>query len=257
MNLLTQRFGNGMSLMLVENRDRRRQFMQRLHDVPNAVHVSVRAKSFGADLKRGYGYRLRNASGIAAVLLVALFLGYPEYEPTVYLQDSPIAVVLLSDIPATTQRARAPSMPRPQVPISVEGQDVPEDVTIESTELDFDHVAVDWDLTIPGPPGGFGMGEGEEEVLEVADIDYKPHPVRIVTPAYPEEARKRRLKGEVMVRLLVEKDGQVSRAEVVRGPKGLQKSALAAALQFRFRPGKHQGRVRKVWMVIPIEFKLN
>lgn len=84
MNLLTQRCGNGLSMMLAENRDRRRQFVQLLHDTPNAARV--RAKSFGADLKRGYGRRLCNASGIAAVLMVALFWAYPEYEPTVYLR---------------------------------------------------------------------------------------------------------------------------------------------------------------------------
>ena len=46
-------------------------------------------------------------------------------------------------------------------------------------------------------------------------------------------------------------------AEVLHGPEVFREAALAAARQFRFRPGRHEGERRKVWMRMPITFKLN
>ena len=176
---------------------------------------------------------------------------YPEHHPTVYLRARPSHIIKVQNIPETSQQMRPPAPPRPSVPLAVEGEEVPDDVTIESTELDLDSVPVD--LRIRGP---VAMGPPSDEVMDGFDIEHKPHPIRIVTPEYPARARKAKEEGTVVVRVLVTKDGQVEKVEVMSGPEAFVAAAVAAARQFRFRPGRHEGVKRKVWMVMPIDFKL-
>jgi len=252
MNLLHLRFGNTLSALLAQARDRQARFHRLLADRPTGVRVRLRSKSPEADLRLGYGLRLRWSSLASAVLLGLLYALYPEHHPTVRMGASPARVMHLQQIPETRQTARTPAAPRPVVPLAVEGDEVPDDVTIESTELDLDSMPVDvWNL---GPPGA--VGPPSDDPMDVSEIDFKPHPVRIVTPEYPREARRRKLEGKVVLRVLVGKDGAVEEVEVLNGPAVFREAARAAARQFRFRPGKHEGHRRKVWMIMPIEFKL-
>ena len=188
------------------------------------------------------------ASLLSAVLLIAIAWLYPEYHPTVRTARAPTQI-FRPNIPETSQQKRPPSPPRPQVPLAVEGEEVPEDITIESTELDLDNIAIP-DLA------GIQGADYSDEPIDYIDIDYKPHPNRIVTPEYPSEAKRKRLEGKVTVKVLVDKQGKVEDVQFVHGPEIFRKAAMAAARQFRFRPGKHKGERRKVWMFMPIEFSL-
>jgi len=246
MNIVQVRFGNTLSYLLYNARLRERQFQRLLIDRPTGVKITVRDKNPEVDLKSTYWATNQRASGIAIVFLLLVYLIYPEYHPTVIMGKRK-PYIEVPNIPQTTQTKRPPPPPRPQVPLAVAGDEVPEDVTIESTELDFDqefHIAA------------AEIGPISDEPLDYTEIDYKPHPIRIVTPEYPTEARKKRLEGRVMVRALVDKKGNVERVEVLHGPEIFRKAAEAAAQQFRFRPGKHEGERRKVWMLMPIEFSL-
>ena len=252
MSLLYIRFGNTLSALLAHARGRQARFHRLLADRPTGVRVRTRAKCPEADLRLGYGSRLRWSSLASAALLGALYLFYPEHHPTVRMGSGPARVMHLQHIPETHQRARAPAAPRPSVPLAVEGDEVPDDVTIESTELDLDSMPVDvWGLGIPG-----AVGPPSDDPMDVSEIDFKPHPVRIVTPEYPQEARRGKMEGRIVLRVLVGKDGAVEKVEVLGGPEVFRGAAEAAAWQFRFRPGKHEGQRRKVWMIMPIEFKL-
>jgi len=135
--------------------------------------------------------------------------------------------------------------------LAVEGEDVPEDVTIETTELDLDSMPLD--LRLQGP---IAMGPPSDDPLDISEIEYKPHPIRIVAPEYPRSAHKSKQEGEVRVRVLVDKKGNVEKVEVLSGPEIFREAAVEAARQFRFRPGRHEGERRKVWMIMPINFSL-
>ncbi len=56
------------------------------------------------------------------------------------------------------------------------------------------------------------------------------------------------------LKLVVNVDGSVSDVSVLKGPEIFRQAAIDAISQFRFRPGKHNGKVVPVWM--PIEFSL-
>ena len=183
-------------------------------------------------------------------MLVTVLI-YPEHIPTVVLNEPLVDVVQWAQIPETSQAKRPPPPPRPAVPIEVEGEEIPEDITIETTELDLD--ALPLDLRLRGP---IATGPPSDAPMDEFDIEYKPHPIRIVAPEYPPAATKKKLEGTVKVRVLVNKRGRVEKVEVVSGPEVFRSNAIAAARQFRFRPGKHEGEKRKVWMVMPIGFSL-
>lgn len=247
MNLVQIRFGNTLSGQIYQARQTQREFQKRLSAQPCDVQIETRTKKPDADLKLPYWPNMMRASLLNLILFIAVFFLYPEYHPTVHLTQS-VPRVLRVDIPETSQQKRPPPPPRPQVPLAVEGDEVPEDVTIESTELDLDKIFI--------PNLATTKGIDLDEPLDYTEIDYKPHPSRIVVPEYPAEARKKGLEGKAMVKVLVDKVGNVEDVQFVHGPEIFKEAALEAARQYRFRPGKHQGERRKVWMFMPIEFSL-
>ena len=252
MNILHARFGNTLSYILYMSRLKQRQFARLQQDIPNDIYVKARHKNPEVDLRIGYWQRMGRYSLITITVLVAAYILYPEYHPTVSLIPKQRIVLEVSNIPETSQQKRAPSPPRPKVPLVVEADEAPEDVTIESTELDFDNIDLPAiDFANAGP-----IGQISDEPMDYMEIDYKPHPVRIVTPEYPDQARKKRITGRVIVKVLVDKTGKVEETEVVSGPEIFRDAALRAARQFGFRPGKHAGERRKVWMIMPIDFDL-
>ncbi len=63
-----------------------------------------------------------------------------------------------------------------------------------------------------------------------------------VRPAYPEEARKLGLEGQVIVRVTVDASGKVASAKIIKGiGHGFDESALEAIKRDRFKPGTYGG----------------
>jgi TonB family protein len=250
MNIVHARFGNTLSYSLYLSRTKQRQSERLKKDIPTESTVLTRGKSTDFDLHNLYWQRIGRYSLLTWFVLFATYVIYPEYHPTVSLIPKQMPMLEVSNIPETSQQKRAPAPPRPKVPLAVEGEEVPDDVTIESTELDLDNIDLS-DLAMTGP-----IGHISDEPMDYMEIDYKPHPVRIVTPEYPSEARKKRITGRIIVKVLVDKEGNVEETAVISGPEIFREAALRAAEQFRFRPGKHEGERRKVWMIMPIDFDL-
>lgn len=251
MKVIHLRFGNTISAELAEIRFKQNRFKRLLKDSPIGIQIKFRTKSHETDLKLTYKRRLYLSFGAAMGFLLAVFIFYPEYHPTLIIGTKLSAVIQLQHIPETSQRARPPSAPRPSVPLAVEGDEVPDDVTIEITDLNLDNLPINLNL---GPVGAIGT---TDEPMDISEIDYKPHPIRIAAPEYPKKARRSKIEGIVVVRVLVGKNGDVEKVEIINGPGIFQKEAVSAAYQFRFRPGKHEGERRKVWMIMPISFTLN
>ena len=250
MKIIFHRFPHSLLSILAAQREEIARFRRLLHDTPTGIRVETREKNPDVDLKSGYRRSLTYASFASCLLILVSFLTYPERHPTVMLGNAPVPIIQVEHIPQTSQ-TRAPAPPRPVMPVAVEGDEVPEDVTIEMTELDFDSIPLD--LRLKGP---VAMGPPSDEPLDISEIEFKPHPIRITTPEYPREAHRQKIEGVVRVRVLVDKAGDVERVEVLSGPEVFRAAAVEAAEQFRFRPGRHEGERRKVWMLMPIEFRL-
>ena len=75
---------------------------------------------------------------------------------------------------------------------------------------------------------------------------------------YPATAREIGIEGTVVVRFVVEKDGSISRVEVLRDPGGgLGAEAVRVVkLMPLWHPGRQQGRPVRVQFNLPVKFKL-
>ena len=215
----------------------------------------VRWKSPGADLKRAYQKVFWRCTGVTFLLHLLLALLFPSFEVRSAMARPDQQLVHIEDIPETRQVQRPPPPPRPAVPVETESEDVPDDVTIESTDLDFDDAPLD--LPPPPPPGS---GDGapppeEEEIVEFWAVEKKPELVKRVIPKYPPVAWEAGLVGQVFVTFTVGMDGRVKDAQVVKGSEVFRQAALNAVCQFVFRPAVQNDRPVAVRMTLPITFR--
>jgi TonB family protein len=123
-----------------------------------------------------------------------------------------------------------------------------------------------------GVGAGSGSGVGDGEGAGVGDGSgggtgggvYRPgsgiEPPRLlreVKPDYTEEARLRRLEGEVILEIVVRRDGTVGDITVVRAlAGGLNERAMQAVRQWRFAPARRAGTPVDVIVEVAVEFKL-
>ena len=76
---------------------------------------------------------------------------------------------------------------------------------------------------------------------------------------YPELCRKDSIQGRVIITFVVEKDGSISGAEVVKGVyEQLDTEALRVINAMpKWKPGKQRGKVVRVKYAIPVNFRLD
>lgn len=75
-------------------------------------------------------------------------------------------------------------------------------------------------------------------------------------PAFPPVAKAARVSGVVVVRVVVDEEGRVEKAEAISGHPLLQEAAVEAAYHARFRPTKLSGNSIKVSGVLTYNFTL-
>ena len=80
---------------------------------------------------------------------------------------------------------------------------------------------------------------------------------REVKPAYTRDAYAAKIEGAVIVQCVVEPDGTVSHATVLRSLEpGLDQEALKAARGWRFEPGRREGKPVPVRVSIELQFRI-
>jgi TonB family protein len=107
-----------------------------------------------------------------------------------------------------------------------------------------------------GIGAGSGGGTGGGPFQPGAGID-PPTLLREVKPEYTDEARKRSIAGDVVLEIVVRRDGTVSNLRVLRGlGAGLDEKAIDAVRQWRFAPAKRQGAAVDVVVQVSVQFSL-
>ena len=81
--------------------------------------------------------------------------------------------------------------------------------------------------------------------------------VNKVQPVYPEQAKKDRVTGSVILAATIGKAGTVEKLRVVSGPSPLQKAALDAVRQWTYRPFLLNGNPIEVKTNITVQFTLS
>ena len=103
---------------------------------------------------------------------------------------------------------------------------------------------------------GSGGGTGGGPFRPGSGIE-PPRLLREVKAEYTEEARRRNIKGDVVLEIVVRNDGSVGEVRVLQGlGGGLESRAVAAVRQWRFAPAMRRGQPVDVLVEVAVEFTL-
>lgn len=230
--------------------------------------------NYGApELKKNYQKYVWRGLAIAVVLH---FIGLGVYWGSVYLarEDEPTHVVRimkyseLGPPPSITNANTAPAIAisapsvKPSVGIPVPVPDA--EVSPEKT------IATQQEMSQAVGPIGEGTGNGQavvEKDINIEDdgpppdfvpFEKAPEPVKIITPKYPELATRAGIEGTVWLKLWVNKEGKVKKAEVQKTDAEIfVQPAIDAAMHCVFTPAMMKNGPVAVWVSIPFRFKLN
>ncbi|HEX9654574.1 MAG TPA: energy transducer TonB, partial [bacterium] len=210
-----------------------------------------------ADLKLHYRETIEITLIASLLIHLAIFHLLPSFDKGAAIAESKAIEIQVEDIPQTEQiRNMAAPPPRPAVPIPTENEEIPDDATIESTDLTLDLTA----LPPPPPPG---ENDIENNYVFVA-YDEPPSVIGGVAAiqqnlVYPQIARKAGIEATVVVGVLVDEHGKSMKTQILKGTGttlGFEDAAQAAIMAVKWKPAKQRDRAIKVWVSIPIRFKL-
>jgi len=212
-------------------------------------------KSPKADLRRQYKKIMEISFVISLALLILAFKFFPNIKESKVIEQAPQQLINLQDIQQTRQETRPPPPPKPEIPIAVPSEDVLNDITLQSTELNQNaNVA-------PPPPPKEEKASSEEPQYFVA-VENMPEPIGGIAAiqskiVYPEIAKRAGVEGTVYIKAYVNKKGIVTKAVVLKGiGAGCDKEALKAVEETKFKPGSQRGKPVNVMVSIPVVFKL-
>lgn len=198
------------------------------------------------DHKLMYGTYLR--AGLLASLLtfIVLFLFVPYAQPAPYELRREI-VTMVENISSYIERVeQTPPLDRPRVAVEAESE-IAEDIveTIGTTEFQEGVIR-----HVPTGP--------EIEIVQYYKVEVKPQPIAQVNPRYPDLARRAGIEGQAVVKALVDVDGSVMEVTILKssGNQMLDEEALLAARSWKFSPAKQRDRFVRVYVAIPMEFRL-
>ncbi len=209
-----------------------------------------------ADLRKQYSRAFEICLILSLAFLIIAFKFFPDVEGKGVKVEGPQELFTVEDIQHTKQENRPPPPPKPPIPIEAPSDDVLDDVEIGSTEIDINEV-----IEAPPPPKEDKKIVEEEPTYFVA-VEEMPEPIGGIQAiqskiVYPEIAKRAGVEGKVYVLAFVNEQGEVTKAEIIKGlGAGLDEAALSAVKQTKFKPGKQRGKPVKVQVSIPIVFKL-
>jgi protein TonB len=178
-----------------------------------------------------------------------------------YSDLGPPPSITSANVPPPISVAGPVAKPTVGVPVPVPDAEVSPEQTI-ATQQEMS--------SVPTPAlEQFGEGSGveiaqdividsnEPGIDEFIPVEKEPKVVTRVVPAYPEMALRAGLEGTVWVKMLVDKDGKVKKAVVVRSTTEIfNDAAVEAAMQFVFTPAVMNNGPVKVWVAMPFRFML-
>jgi len=208
-------------------------------------------------LKKWYGVLFEVGLCLSLISLVGLSHVDVRVGQTFEIPDVAPAVVKLEDIAQTEHIERPPPPPRPAPPIQVPDESILEDEILEiDAEID-----IDAPVELPPPPPPLtDVPEYEPEIFVVVEempvlIGGMEHLQELI--AYPELAAKAGIEGLVVVTFVVEPDGSISGAEVIKSAGALlDNAAMEAVAKLEFLPGKQRGKPVRVRFSLPVRFRI-
>jgi protein TonB len=237
---------------------------------PQAYHSDMSLVAGLSHERQVYLHDLKVALWLAVGLTLALLAGVrmarlltppPKADP---IRMLPIVidptVPVLPPPPVIVDRG--PVTPPP--PDHVFGKLVPTDIPGDNTYTRNDS-AGDWMNTkgkpvdstpvfLPPRPPDDGIPDPGHPPVLTMEPALLEHPL----PEYPALARQLHQEGRVYVQLLLDRDGSVMQTRLAKssGSELLDEAAQAGAMKFSFSPARQGERAVRVWVSIPVDFRL-
>ncbi|HPG38583.1 MAG TPA: TonB family protein [bacterium] len=204
-------------------------------------------------LKNKYSKNIELGLLLTLFLLIVVFQGWKRFDTVVKEQPPVKFTFTVTDVLQTEQKRTLPAPSRPSIPIESENEDIDDDETIESSEINITDI-----LTPPPPPA-----DDVTESVPFISFDEPPMPIGGYAAfqrnlIYPEIARKAGVEGKVYVNCLIDEKGNVVQTVIIKslGNNGCDEAAIAAIKSVKWIPAKQRDKAVKVWISIPVAFKL-
>ncbi len=229
---------------------------------------------------------------VIALGLTLLALSWTQFEEEIYIPDD--ALVLDEELEIEPPRTAEPPPPPPPPPPPVI-EEVPDEEILEEEEPEFMDMSIEEEQIIeeapepvveeapPPPPPPPPPPEPEvAEIFKVVedmprfpgceDLGTKQEKMQCAQKKmleyvyknikYPAIARENGIQGRAVIQFVVEKDGKITDAKILRDPgAGTGAEALRVVeamndLPERWTPGKQRGKPVRVQFTLPVSFKL-
>ena len=96
----------------------------------------------------------------------------------------------------------------------------------------------------------------EKSVERVPPSEIEHLVVHKVDPVYPEDAKRARLQGVVVLATVIGRDGNVEKVSAVSGPGVLASAAMDAVRWWRFQPYLVDGKAVEIETMVAVDFRL-
>ena len=226
--------------------------------------VNMYADYGAPELKRNYQKFLLRGLAAASLLMLS---GVGTYWGSIYLgrEEEPkvmVRILKYTDLgpPPSIQSSSAPAVavaapsvkPSVGIPVPVPDAEINPEQTI-ATQTEMSQTVGEGDIT----GGGDIKIEDEGPPPDFVPFEKEPVAIKKVNPAYPEIARRAGVEGTVWMKVWVDKEGKVRRAEVLKSDADIfNQPAVDAAIQWVFTPALMKSGPVSVWVSIPFRFKL-
>ena len=254
------------------------------------VATTVETLRYGASEFKGIIDRNTRKAGLVTLLLllfiILLKFTYPIIEgwffPPPNVVTVRLAKVSLDALPPPPSNLDEPPPPPPPVatpppsgPAARAGTPVAvPDALLDPDLVDFANMdEIDRASAVGGDGddyGGFSDNIGEQVVITERETDADPDEFVAVEKEpqfdyadlqrrvkYPDIARRNNIEGQVLVGAYVGKDGRVEKTHIYSSDNELlDKAAVAAVRETVFTPAIQNGHPVKLWVRIPIQFRL-
>lgn len=107
-----------------------------------------------------------------------------------------------------------------------------------------------------GSPAVEGRRDASPHIVVKTPRIHPPRKVIDVQPAYPEDAKRKRIQGVVVLELTIERTGEVSSARVLRGIPALDQAAVEAAMKWRYTQPLLGTTPVRIVMMASVTFRL-
>lgn len=195
-----------------------------------------------ADAHSQYRINLEKAIVVVLLSLQILVFTFPQLNFYPEKPAVPQIIIDVENIPVTHQVRKSAPPPKPTVPIPSDDETIPEDVTIAETDL---KLTTFFDKT---------------DGLASPSVTLTPaRPIAWVFPEFPEEEKKKGVKGMVNLSIHIDASGKVVEVLVLENTTNSDKCAKAAveaAYGSRFFPAREGGKAVGSWISQPYRFDI-